>query len=247
MGKLFAFNMQEILGTAVETENVKGSLAFQPIVIPEMPQKLPTLTVTLEDFEKTTSDVVIPNFEGGYFNPAMLPRFNAADQKLLKSSGETLFGLDRMAGAELAKYTEWKNFWAIVDEDRRKNPGLWKYQYRGGALEVQLKLLASKIMYKWFSYLAGKYILISSMDEIASDKRLMIHFSYAAWNGEGWFQKYSNALNKAIAKFPGNKDAIFYDAIKARTLAITKIGLPNKAIRQQGTHMMDLFKRLKLI
>jgi len=225
---------------------VIGSLAFDPIEIPALPDKLPVLNVTLEQFGPMT-DIVIDNFEGGYYNPNMLKNFNAKDQALLKSSGETMFGLDRMAGAQLAIYPEWKQFWDVVDNDRLTNVGKWRYNYKGGLIAPKLKRLAAGIMYKWFSYLAGRHILISSMDEIANDQRLIIHFSYACWNGEGWFEKYSKALNDAIKKFPGQKDAIFNESIKARTMAVTKLWLPNRAIRQQGQHMMELFRKLGLV
>lgn len=209
--------------------------------------KIPkNLSVTLEQFYKMTI-IVIDNFEGGYYHPDMSKKWKASDQALLKDSGETMFGLDRMAGVQLNKYPEWRMFWDLVDLDKNNNPLSWGYQYRGGKSEIRLKELASKIMYQWFSYLAGKYILIGSMDEIANDDRLIIHFSYASWNGEGWFQKYAKALNEAIIKFPSNKDAIFNEAIKARTMATNKMGLPNRAIRQQGGHMMSLYKKLKLI
>jgi len=189
--------------------------------------------------------IVMDNFEVGYYHPDMLKNFKPSDQAVLKNSGETMFGLDRMAGAQLAKYPEWKTFWDLVDNDRKTNT--WKYQYRGGKLEIRLKELAANIMFKWFSYLSGKYILINSMDEIANDNRLLIHFCYGCWNGEGWFQKYSKALNAAILKYPDNKEAIFQEAIRARTLAVNKYGLPNRAIRQQGKHMMDLFKKMGLV
>ena len=158
---------------------------------------------------------------------------------MLGDSGETLFGLDRKHGSQLAKYPEWKEFWNIVDKDKVNNKHLWRYNYRAGKLELILKELAAKIMYKWFNYLAGKYILISSMDEIANDDRLIIHFSYASWNGEGWFKRYATALNNAIQKYEGNKDLIFKEAIKARTES------SNAVIRQQGANMMALFKKLK--
>jgi len=224
-------------------DGVIGSLAFDPIEIPALPEKLPVLNVTLEQFGPMT-EIVIDNFEGGYYNPNMLKNFKAADQALLKSSGETMFGLDKKAGASLQQYPEWNQFWKIVDEDRAKN--IWKYNYKGGGVAAELKRLAAALMYRWFSYLAGKYILISSMDEITNDQRLIIHFSYACWNGESWFKKYSDALNKAISKFSGNKDAIFEEAIKARTQATNKFGLPNRAIRQQGEHMLALFANLHL-
>ncbi len=225
-----------------EFGNIIGLLAEEPIVIPALPEKLPVLNVTLEQFAKTTSDVVIPNFEGGYYHPDMKKRFKPSDQKKLGDSGETLFGEDRKHGAQLAKYPEWKKFWDLVDADRAKNPALWKYDYKpGGELGKELRRLASEIMYKWFQYLSGKYILISSMDEIANDERLLIHFSYASWNGEGWFERYAKALNAAIKKYEGDKEMIFKTAIKARTES------SNAVIRQQGGHMMGVFKKLKLI
>jgi hypothetical protein len=217
-----------------------GSLALEPVAIPAMPDKLPVLNVTLEKFEPMTI-VVIDNFEGGYYHPDMKRNFKPSDQKKLGDSGETMFGEDRKHGSQLSKYPEWKEFWGLVDADRVKNPGLWKYQYRGGKLEGQLKKLTAAIMYKWFRYLAGKYILISSMDEIANDNRLMIHFSYASWNGEGWFERYAKALNVAIKQYEGDKEMIFKTAIKARTES------SNPVIRQQGNKMMNLFKRMKLL
>lgn len=204
------------------------------------------MLITAEKFSSLTS-IVIDNFEGGYYHPNMLKNFKPSDQAVLKNSGETMFGLDRMAGAKLSKYIDWSKFWHMIDEDRSANPFNWKYQYRGGKLSLILKQLTSAIMYQWFTELAKKYILVGSMGEIANDDRLIIHFSYASWNGEGCFQKYSTALNNAIIKYEGNKEAIFNEAIKARTMATTKLGLPNRAIRQQGQHMMELFHKLNLV
>lgn len=191
--------------------------------------------------------VVIDNLEGGYYHPDMLPQFNARSQAILKASGETMFGLDRKAGVQLSAYPEWKSFWSIIDRDRSRFPTRWKHEYRGGNAESELKMLASVIMYKWFQYLAKKYILVGSLDEIENDERLIIHFSYAAWNGEGWFKKYATALNNAILKYPNNKEMIFNEAFKERLYATNKWGIPNKTIRQQGQNMMNLFRRLKLV
>jgi len=144
---------------------IPGSLAVTPIAIPAMPVNLPNLSVGLTQFTKNT-DIVIDNFEGGYYHPDMKKNFKPSDQKKLGDSGETLFGLDRKHGSQLARYPEWKPFWDAVDKDRKNNPGLWRYNYKpGGAVGKEFKRLASAIMYKWFQYLSGKYILISSMDE----------------------------------------------------------------------------------
>jgi hypothetical protein len=203
------------------------------------------MLITPEKFNYLTG-IVIDNFEGGYYHPDMLKNFKPSDQDKLRASGETMFGLDRKAGAQLAKYPEWKVFWDAVDKAKQANPGEWGYNRRGGKEGLKLKELTAGIMYKWFSELAGKYILVGSMDEIAADDRLIIHFAYSCWNGEGWFQKYAKALNEAILKFPGDKQAIFSEAIKARTQAVNKWGMPNKVIRQQGVNMLNLFAKLHL-
>lgn len=212
------------------------------------------MLITPEKFSYLTG-IVIDNFEGGYYHPDMLSHFKASDQDVLRASGETMFGLDRKAGAQLAQYSEWKVFWDTVDKARLANPSEWKYQGRGGKDGPKLKELASQIMFKWFTYLANKYILVGSMDEIANDDRLIIHFSYGCWNGELWFKRYSDAINKAILQYDGNKQAIFNEAIKERTEACKYIKVagkwvktifPNRAIRQQGQHMMELFAKLHL-
>lgn len=201
--------------------------------------------VNEKQFISLTS-VVIDNFEGGYYHPDMLKQFNSRSQSLLKYSGETFFGIDYLNGKQLSVYPEWEQMWRIIHNDRHDNPFKWSYNYRGGKLELQLKELVASMMFKWFNYLAKKYILAGSMDAIANDERLIIHFSYASWNGEGWFQRFSIALNKAIIKYSGDKEKIFSEAIKARTLATNKWGIPNKVIRQQGVNMMALFNRLNL-
>lgn len=198
----------------------------------------------------TLTNVVIDNFEGGYYHPSMLRNFKPSDQAKLRSSGETLFGLDRKAGAQLDKYPEWKKFWSRVDAERSANPGAWKYQYRGGQAGPALKDQAAAIMYQWFTALVNKYITVGASNAIDNDDRLVIHFSYASWNGEGWFKKFAVALNTAIQKFHDDKDKVFLEAIKARTEATaTKNGVvvPNVVMRQQGTNMMKLFKRMGLI
>lgn len=207
--------------------------------------------VTRENFVKITQ-LVIDYVEGGYYHPSMLKKFNAKSQAILKDSGETMFGIDRKAGIQLSKFTEWEKFWNIIDNDRRLNPNLWEYQYRGGRLHGILKTLAAEIMYKWFTYLSNKYILIGSMDEIAADPRLLAHFSYAAWNGEGWFKRYAKALNDAIVKYAGDKEAIFKAAFDERAKAVkyikgVKTMIPNIAIRQQAINMRPIFEKIKNI
>lgn len=167
-----------------------------------------------------------------------------SDQQLLKASGETMYGLDRKAGGKLAKYTEWNKFWYLVDLAGASTK--WPHYFMGGPLAPLLKNLCGKIMFQWFTELHNKYINQGSDAAIAGDDRLAIHFCYGCWNGEGWFAKFSKALNNAVAKFPNQKEIIFQEAIKARTQASNLLGIPNKAIRQQGAKMLQLFKKMGL-
>lgn len=221
--------------------DINGSLALKPVIIPVLPDKLPTIVVSLEQFTFYT-ELVIDNLEGGYYHPDMKKNFNARSQKLLGDSGETMYGLDRKHGNQLSKYPEWGQFWATLDSDKKFNPNAYKYNRKDVPQAAALKKLASAIMYKWFSFLSGKYILISSMDEIANDERLIIHFSYASWNGEGWFKIYAEALNNAVQKYPGNKEMIFAESFKSRSQS------SNDVIRQQATNMVNnIFKPKRML
>jgi hypothetical protein len=181
----------------------------------------------------TLTNIVIDNFEGGYYHPDMAKKMKPGDQALLAASGETMFGLDRKAGTQLAVYPEWKEFWTMTDKAGARTN--WKHYDMGGDIEAPLKELAGKIMYQWFNHLAAKYMVGDSIDKIAADDRLVIHFSYASWNGEGWFKKFAAALNEA----KGTKEKVFQAAIKARTEA------KSKAIRNAGAKMMKLFETMK--
>ena len=205
---------------------------FNKKAVESLPEK-PKVMLTREKFIQLTG-VVIDNFESGYYHPDMALKMNPSDQKLLAASGETMFGLDRKAGAQLAMYPEWKMFWDLIDKADARHT--WKHYYLGGALNFRLKELASKIMYQWFNYLAAKYLKGDAIDKIAADDRLIIHFSYASWNGQGWFQKFANALNSAS----GTKEQIFQKVIKARTEA------SSTAIRNAGAKMLKLFEKMKL-
>jgi hypothetical protein len=193
--------------------------------------------LTTERFSSLTN-IVIDNFEGGYYHPNMKARFSQKAQQIFGDSGETMFGLDRKHGSQLAGYEGWKEFWAILDKEGAA--AKWKHKYiPGDPLKTELRTLTSKIMYQWFNKLGSLYLTADSLQAIENDDRLVIHFSYASWNGQGWFQRYANALNAAIRKFT-DKETIFLETIKARTNS------SNEVIRQQGVNMMNLFAKLHL-
>lgn len=210
------------------------------IIKPVEPLPQPAPIISKDKFISLTG-LVIDGLEGGYYHPSMKSRFNAKSQALLGDSGETLFGIDRKHGIQLAKYPEWAIFWAEVDGAKKVNPADFGYNKRGGASEAKLKALAASIMYQWFSYLAKKYLKSEALKYISEDDRLLLHFSYSSWNGEGWFKRYANALTSAIKKYPNDKEQVFQEAYKARSKS------SNPVIRQQGTNMWAIFKKQGLV
>jgi hypothetical protein len=200
------------------------------------------MIITAERFIKLT-DLVIQWFESGYYHPDMAKKMKASDQKKLAASGETMFGLDRKEGASLSKYPEWAEFWAVIDKaNARKN---WPHYYLGETRGPQLRALASKIMYGWFSELFNRHITEKGKIAVFNDDRLIIHFSYASWNGEGWFERFAVPLNEAVNKQALDKENIFHAAIVARTKALNKNGTPNLTIRKHGQKMLALFQTMQ--
>lgn len=182
--------------------------------------------------------VVIDKLEGGYFHPDMRTN-NPAKFGAYHRSGETMFGLDRHAGHSLYystprktddvlanlkyiyngsysfKTPEAKEFWTTIDKaNARRN---WAWLYRGGDKYTKLRELASKIMFPQFSYLEKKYLSEKSREIVESDPRILFHFIYATWNGSGWFKKFADKFNKAVANGVTNKDKLLDVALKSRT------------------------------
>lgn len=181
------------------------------------------------------TDLVIKNFEGGYYHPDMLKKGIIKDQRYA-SSGETMFGIDRKHGAgALAKSDAWKEFWSIIDKANARTT--WKWNYTGGALGPVLRKLTGAMMYPHFMRLFTKYLSPAAQAVVANDERLIVHFSYASWNGEGWFQRFAKPLNDAVAKGITDKDQLFNIALQARTKST------NSLIRQHGAKMASLIKK----
>jgi hypothetical protein len=182
--------------------------------------------------------VVIDKLEGGYFHPDMRTQ-NPSKFGAYHRSGETMFGLDRHAGHSLYystprktddvlanlkyiyngsykyKTEDAKDFWTTIDKaNARKN---WKWLYKGGDLYPKLKKLAGGIMLPQYTYLANKYLSDKSREIVENDPRLLFHFIYACWNGSGWFKKFADKFNQAVASGVTNKNALLDVAIKSRT------------------------------
>ena len=76
-----------------------------------------------KDKFKQITNMVIDSLEGGYYHPDMLKDGRVKDARY-GASGETMFGIDRLAGNS-DKTPQGKAFWKIMDDaGARKN---WKW------------------------------------------------------------------------------------------------------------------------
>lgn len=181
------------------------------------------------------TDLVIKNFEGGYYHPEMMRDGRLKYDPRYATSGETMLGIDRKNGASLAGSPAWKEFWGIIDQAGARTK--WKWNYLGGALAPKLRLLAAEIMFPHFSTLYSRYLSSGAQTAVKNDPRLILHFSYAAWNGPGWFSRFANTINNAV-KEGKTGDQLAAAALNSRT------GSSNSLIRQSGAKMVALFKTL---
>ena len=190
-----------------------------------------------EDFFRKVTEVVILKLEGGYFHPDMRTK---SPKKFgpYHRSGETMFGLDRHAGHDLYYKTKRKSddvinnlsfiysdtykyiskeseeFWTTIDKaNARKN---WDWLYKGGSKETRLRQLAATIMYPQYLRHSKNYLSEKSRQIVASDPRLAFHFSYACWNGSGWFQKFANKFNEAVKSGTTSPNALLEVALNSR-------------------------------
>ena len=139
---------------------------------------------------------VIDEFEGGYWNPKC-----GHTTKGMGISTETMFGLDRKNG-KIESTPEGKEFFRIIDNEKTKL-GMtkfcktWKHYYTGGNLEDKLKTLAAKIM-KYQYDTNSKEFSPELRKRVESNDRLLLHFSYACWNGPGFFDTFRKSLERGL-------------------------------------------------
>jgi hypothetical protein len=179
------------------------------------------------DFMEITKKV-IANFEGGYWNGSTSKNESTSKLGICKnhpkgsmgSSTETMFGLDRYNG-NIESTPEGKQFFEIID-NQKEELGMdafckkWKWLYRGGENEEELKELAAKIMKRSFDRNMSNFVKDQEVkDKIMKNKGLLVHMTYACWNGPGFFKKFANELTDAVKQ--GKSDSELIDvAIKSR-------------------------------
>lgn len=147
-----------------------------------------------ESFSKVT-EKVINKLEGGYYHPDMMEDGRLKKDKRYKTSGETMFGIDRKNFAKKSS-PAFKEFWKIIDDaNAREN---WKWNYRGGKDEARLTQLAAEMIKPLYDDYTNKYLSDQALEIVNGDEKLMFNFTYATWNGEGWFQRFAQKINDAV-------------------------------------------------
>jgi len=184
-----------------------------------------------ENFKIVTKQVV-EQLEGGYYSPEMLKDGRVKDTRY-SNSGETMFGIDRKAGGALNTSEAGKKFWAIIDNANARKT--WKWNYMGGDLHDKLLDLVPDILFPHYQNLSSKYLSPEAAKLVESDNRLLFHFVYSTWNGAGWFQKFANKFNTAVASGEKNIEKLIQVAINSR------VNSGNSLIAQGGNKISKFF------
>lgn len=190
-------------------------------------------------------DIIIDNIEGGYYHPNMKEK-NPDKFAVMGSSGETMYGMDRVAGAGLFKSESGKAFWAAIDKEDAAHK--WTYNYKPtGTLATQLKGYVCDIQTAQFNTLAKKY-LKENTSIVENDDCLCLHFFYGCWNGSWWFKYYAEKLNAEIARQKQKSSKLDMDmlrkcALNARINNIGNSGKHVSLIEKGGLKMQQLWKK----
>lgn len=181
---------------------------------------------------------VIDKLEGGYYHPDMLKDGRIKDTRY-GASGETMMGIDRVAGGKLNETPAGIEFWKLIDEAGARTN--WSWNYKGGELEPKLRELAGQIIKPHFEKLVSTYLTPKSKELVYSDGRLLFHFIYATWNGSGWFQKFATDINDAVASGITDPTQLVQVALNSRTKEGLKPGSrPNSLVAQGGEKIAKL-------
>lgn len=167
------------------------------------------------DFYNITKKI-IENFEGGYWNPECAGYPGSKHPRktgMFSRSGETMFGLDREAGKIEDVSSDGKKFFQLID-DQKEEMGMdnfckkWTWNYRGGEIKNQLLDLAVKTMKSLFDKNSKSYLSEKARNIVNNSNPLLLHFSYATWNGPGFFKDFAKSINKAVDEGKSEKDLI---------------------------------------
>lgn len=161
------------------------------------------------DISSSTTDfvtlckAVINNLEGGYYHPDMLKDGRVKDKRF-GTSGETMYGLDRLQGGDMNKTVQGKAFWAEIDKQNARKK--WAHLYiPPDPLKTKLLDLMCGVIQPFYESWLKTYVKDQNLiNLINSNGKLKFNFIYATWNGPGWFGIFSKEILTAYKK--GIKD-----------------------------------------
>jgi hypothetical protein len=181
-------------------------------------------------------DLAVKHIEGGYYNPA----FKIGG---MGDSGETMFGMDRKHGTDFTNSSAGREFWGLIDADRRKNSKKWKYLYTlqdNPDLANKLKtIIGNNWLAPNYEDSTKRYLTPEAKKVVDSDPKLKFHMSYGLWNGIGWFNKFAQKLNNAINSGVTDSEKLHNVALNSR------IQSGNKLITKGGRKIQnDIFPEI---
>lgn len=195
--------------------------------------------------------IVIDNLEGGYYHPDMKPKLKGGE--LMMDSGETMYGLDRKAGAPgVTVGASQEAFWRTVDTYYGKHHADTSYygdMAAGKKSDIPstvgqtLKSYAADIIMQLFNSYATKYKLdAAAAQKIFSDPALTLQFFYAVYNGPVAFGKFVEVMNAAYSK--GTQDArALYQLLQAKRRTMGSGEYGNKLYRQGADKIDQIIKK----
>jgi hypothetical protein len=189
-----------------------------------------SIELDVKDFDGIVAKV-IDKLEGGYYHPDMLQDGRVRDARY-GNSGETMMGIDRKAGGDINTTPEGIEFWKLIDDANARTE--WKWGYRGGALESQLRKLAGKMIKRYYDKYASRYLSSKALTIVNENPKLLFNFVYAVWNGPGWFKNFADDINSAVDKGITDPEELAKIQIKDR------LDSGNSLVAQGGKKIADL-------
>jgi hypothetical protein len=192
-------------------------------------------------------DKIIDGIEGGYANEshfkATAQKTDSEDmKKALLNSSETMFGIDRMAG-------DWDNhpvggdFWELIDENsgwssESADKPKWTHGYMGGSIESDLRNYVYDMMIPAYEDFKNAYLDSEAKKLVEEDKRLVMHFLYACWNGVRFFEEFADIINNEVSSGNTDRDSLYEVAINSR------LNHRNDVARKTGQKLKGIIESL---
>jgi peptidoglycan hydrolase-like protein with peptidoglycan-binding domain len=192
--------MLKTLHTKIKERGVKSEELKQ--LIDKYKFSSSSINVDVKDWQGMVN-LVIDKLEGGYYHPDMLRDGRVKDGRF-GGSGETMFGLDRVAG-DNESTREGREFWVYMDTfDARNN---WSHGHMANdrpEVAAKLRVLAGNYIKPQYAQNMKNYLSPEAAVIVNNYTPLTFNFIYATWNGPGWFKRFAKALNQSVAS--GNDD-----------------------------------------